>query len=241
MKKSNNAPVVYNNSRFRFGKEPCVKRLRCADLLCKSIIDSENLRSGFPTNLMSRIRSSTAIFRADALDRSSEFGRFECFVNAVGMVRFISSSSITASGPGVGITVEVLSMFLLTPLVGDFKRNAFASDVAPDNIHSCKLTFIGLDALDFSIMKTSLRKLRLSVNCRVSLEEISICGFHVNSIVMSFCAGLIIRIVRLAIFDTGTSSNNTMDLPEKGAITTSVDSRHSERLLPLDRTGVILT
>lgn len=57
--------------------------------------------------------------------------------------------------------------------------------------NSCRPTFIGLDALDFNMMETSLRKLRLSVNCRVSLEEISICGFHVNSIVISFCAGTV--------------------------------------------------
>lgn len=49
------------------------------------------------------------------------------------------------------------------------------------------------------------------------------------------------RTVRLAIFETGTSSNNTMDLPEKGAITTSVGSRHSVCLLLLSRVGVILT
>uniref|UniRef100_A0A1A9W4G3 Uncharacterized protein n=1 Tax=Glossina brevipalpis TaxID=37001 RepID=A0A1A9W4G3_9MUSC len=100
-------------------------------------------------------------------------------------------------------------------------------------------------------MKTSLRKLRLSVNCRVSLQQISITGFHINSIVISFRAGtifsnhsndmlspesidlvtvtsissfegLIMRKIRRADFEIGTSSNNTTDLPEKGDITTPI-------------------
>lgn len=45
----------------------------------------------------------------------------------------------------------------------------------------------------------------------------------------------------LAVFVTGTPSKRTMDLPENGAITTSVGSRDSARRLFLHRVGVTLT
>lgn len=49
------------------------------------------------------------------------------------------------------------------------------------------------------------------------------------------------RRILLAVFVTGTPSKRTMDLPENGAITTSVGSRDSASLLFLHRVGVTFT
>lgn len=58
---------------------------------------------------------------------------------------------------------------------------------------------------------------------------------------ISSSEGLIIVKMRFAVFVTGTSSKSTVDLPEKGAIITSVGSRASMRALFLGRVGVTLT
>lgn len=53
--------------------------------------------------------------------------------------------------------------------------------------------------------------------------------------------GFIMRRMRLAVFVTGTPSKSTMDLPENGAIITSVGSRDSASFLFLHRVGVTFT